>query len=476
MKLKNKKKKAFTLTELLVVVIIIGVLSAVVLPKFNKIIETRKTTEAEELMAAVRTEQEKRCAFDKPYLAEAEQLADILPSSSTKNFDYSFTNTGMIASSKGKYGYELKMPSYADGRICCENETECLKLNKDYPLCSELIAKTDYDDGTACEAAETVSGGEPTCSKISYEESCPAGQTGKIIHTVNSNCEYEVTNTCEAESGTGTCTAGAWQTATATMSEFRSLLNSDCTKTQGLSGDAAGAVNVSSVTAACTDYSAVQTLTTLAEAGSGADTCNASLDAYSCNSSSQNECIDIRTSGGTNGLTSAYAGVTCRCTVGGTSGGSSSSSGSGSGGSSSSSSSGASCTWNYRGNVANAISGATESANVSQCSGVYSNNGKEACYNYLSGKSGSTIQGGFQCLYSLSSSVDCIDDATSRAYQGRSTCGTTSGCTGCGCSGGGGWGESSGSSYGATVLKCASASRYKVTCSQKYQYRQITCN
>lgn len=201
----NKKKKAFTLTELLVVVIIIGVLSAVVLPKFNKIIETRKTTEAEELMAAVRTEQEKRCAFDKPYLAEAEQLADILPSSSTKNFDYSFTNTGMIASSKGKYGYELKMPSYADGRICCENETECLKLNKDYPLCSELIAKTDYDDGTACEAEETVSGEEPTCSKKSYEESCPAGQTGKIIYTVNSNCEYEVTNTCEVITTTTEC-------------------------------------------------------------------------------------------------------------------------------------------------------------------------------------------------------------------------------------------------------------------------------
>ncbi len=46
-------KKAFTLTELLVVVIVIGVLSAVVLPKFSKVIETRKTTEAEELMAAV---------------------------------------------------------------------------------------------------------------------------------------------------------------------------------------------------------------------------------------------------------------------------------------------------------------------------------------------------------------------------------------------------------------------------------------
>ena len=55
---KSTKKKAFTLTELLVVVIVVGVLAAVVLPKFSKVMETRKTTEAEELMAAVRTEQE----------------------------------------------------------------------------------------------------------------------------------------------------------------------------------------------------------------------------------------------------------------------------------------------------------------------------------------------------------------------------------------------------------------------------------
>lgn len=170
----NKKKKAFTLTELLVVVIIIGVLSAVVLPKFNKIIETRKTTEAEELMAVVRTEQEKRCSFDKNYLTTSESLADILPSSSTKNFDYSFTSTGMLATSKGKYKYQLQMPSYEDGRICCENATECLKLNKDYPLCSELLAKADYDDGTACAGTTT-----PPVPPVPPVIQCPGSATEK---------------------------------------------------------------------------------------------------------------------------------------------------------------------------------------------------------------------------------------------------------------------------------------------------------
>ncbi len=112
-----KKEKAFTLTELLVVVVVIGVLSAVVLPKFNKVIETRKTTEAEEIMAAVRTEQERRCTLDKKYVQDLSQLSHIIPNTDTKNFTYVATATGIKAYSKGKYGYTLEMPSYQDGRL-----------------------------------------------------------------------------------------------------------------------------------------------------------------------------------------------------------------------------------------------------------------------------------------------------------------------------------------------------------------------
>ncbi|MGN1058673.1 MAG: type IV pilin protein, partial [Candidatus Avelusimicrobium sp.] len=130
--MKKSKKKAFTLTELLIVVIVIGVLSAAVLPKFNKVIETRKTTEAEELMASVRTEQEKRCALDKRYLTQMSEMTDIVKNNETKNFTIALAGRGIEAKSKGKYNYTLKMPSYADGRICCE-ETGCSKLNKEYP-------------------------------------------------------------------------------------------------------------------------------------------------------------------------------------------------------------------------------------------------------------------------------------------------------------------------------------------------------
>ena len=150
----QNSKRAFTLTELLVVVVVIGVLAAIVLPKFNKIIETRKTTEAEELMAAVRTIQEKRCILGENYFNDIYQVKEALPDIETKNFRYSLNaaGTGMEAQSLGKYSYTLKMPSYKDGRICCDPQAECLKLNKDYPLWSELTGRADYQSGAECAA------------------------------------------------------------------------------------------------------------------------------------------------------------------------------------------------------------------------------------------------------------------------------------------------------------------------------------
>ncbi len=102
-------------------------------------------------MAAVRTEQEYRCAMDKPYVGDISKLSEIIPQVQTKNFTYQLETNGMLASSRGKYTYDLKMPSYADGRVCCEG-AECTKLNKDYPLCDDLIARADYKASTECAA------------------------------------------------------------------------------------------------------------------------------------------------------------------------------------------------------------------------------------------------------------------------------------------------------------------------------------
>ena len=228
----NRKKKAFTLTELLVVVIVIGVLAAVVLPKFSKVIETRKTTEAEEMMAAVRTEQEKRCALDKAYTADAATVN--LASLNTKNFNYTLKNTGIEAASTGKYGYTLKMPSYRDGRLCCDSAEQCAKLNKNYPLCSELTAKADYTSGTEC-AATVPDTPAPTYDCTSAKvvsRTCPSGcgtQTrSATCNTSNGQWEYgdwnpsdcapeppAETRACENGSGTQTrsalCRHGDWE-------------------------------------------------------------------------------------------------------------------------------------------------------------------------------------------------------------------------------------------------------------------------
>ena len=231
--MRRGKKKAFTLTELLVVVIVIGVLSAVVLPKFSKVIETRKTTEAEEMMAMVRTEQERRCSLDKNYTTDAATVN--LASLKTKNFNYTLNNTGIEAASTGKYGYTLKMPSYRDGRLCCDNAEQCAKLNKNYPLCSELTAKADYTIGEECSAAEEPNPPKP-CEGPS-EEACGCKNGGTRTRTCDtttgtwstwSDCSImdtcpcpppepnntEKCNECGKRTRTVTCdvTTGEWKT------------------------------------------------------------------------------------------------------------------------------------------------------------------------------------------------------------------------------------------------------------------------
>ena len=192
----SKKRKAFTLTELLVVVVIIGVLSAVVLPKFTKVMESRKTSEAEEMMSAVRNEQEARCTISKNYQKDLGKLASYRAG---KNFTYAdLDGVGMTATaSSGKY--TLKMPSYADGRICCDDEYCQNSLNKSYPKCNEL---SNFVAGNAsCNADWAAEGGytegeEPTPSE------CTDGQEE----------EQACTNNCgEAGTQKNRCVSGHWQ-------------------------------------------------------------------------------------------------------------------------------------------------------------------------------------------------------------------------------------------------------------------------
>lgn len=166
----TNKTRGFTLIELLVAVIIIGVLSAVALPKFSKVLETRKTTEAENIMAAVRNEQEARCALGKDYTIDRTQLAS-LPKQVSRYYDYKLDGQGIKADSKGS-NYSLQIPSYTDGRICCSG-AGCENLNKDYPSCESMNYERAMCNVETCSdehtEGEIASSAECACGGARYE-------------------------------------------------------------------------------------------------------------------------------------------------------------------------------------------------------------------------------------------------------------------------------------------------------------------
>ncbi len=172
------RKKAFTLTELLVVVVIIGVLSAVVLPKFSKVIESRRTAEAESVMRAVRNEQEMRCTLDKNYTTDSGKLA-VWPKRASANYTYTLNAEGMSASRIDK-DYTLEMLTYLDGGICCTG-TYCASLNKNYPSCDEYgnVAKAN----TGCAASDVDDEQEPDPNPNPEPELCDPDGSLRAAHT-----------------------------------------------------------------------------------------------------------------------------------------------------------------------------------------------------------------------------------------------------------------------------------------------------
>ncbi len=169
----KNKKKAFTLTELLIVVIVLGVLSAVAVPKMSRMLETRRTTEAEDMFAAVRAEQEMRCVFGKNYSVDVQSLPVMAEAGQSANYDYILENSGMRAQRKGR-DYSLRMPSYRAGTICCSGE-ECKALNKTYPECDNNIST---DECAACDLVPST-------------KACGAPWTGgTMLRPVNPDCTY----------------------------------------------------------------------------------------------------------------------------------------------------------------------------------------------------------------------------------------------------------------------------------------------
>ena len=83
--LSSRTRKGFTLVELAVVIVIIGVLAAFGVPRFLKSVERTKASEAFAYLAAVRSAQERYIAKEGTY-ADAVSKLDITQAA-PKNFD-----------------------------------------------------------------------------------------------------------------------------------------------------------------------------------------------------------------------------------------------------------------------------------------------------------------------------------------------------------------------------------------------------
>ena len=207
---KQLLKKAFTLTELLIVVIVLGVLAAVAVPKFSRVLETRKTAEAERILTALRTEQEHRCVLGKEYHSQTGRTDTLADAKNGKNYTYSLTRMGSRAVSAK--GYSIQMPSYKSGVLCCSGNY-CNKLNKSYPACDSVSLPQDecappcedcscpeYAAAHRCECAHVC-----TCTENPHQEKCcaigtevwNAGTQRCEPNTTCSNPEYAAAHRCE---------------------------------------------------------------------------------------------------------------------------------------------------------------------------------------------------------------------------------------------------------------------------------------
>ena len=149
-------KKAFSLPDLLITVVVLGLAAAVALPRVYKVLEQRNAQSAEAVLAQYRSEQEGRCVQENQYSMDFASLPGILSQREDKHFTYELLPTGIAARRKGGYGYVLQMPSYEDGRLCCEDRDACQRLGKEYPSCSDLTARRGKIRGRA--AARTKAG------------------------------------------------------------------------------------------------------------------------------------------------------------------------------------------------------------------------------------------------------------------------------------------------------------------------------
>ncbi len=139
---KLSNRNTHTTSELIVIVLLLVVFAGVALREYRQRAASAQAREAESFMRAVRYEQEDRCAAGRKYEVFSKRLKTFLKQKEgTKHFVYELSGGGGISAHSKWHDYTLKMPSYADGRFCCDN---CEKLRRHYAPCAVLKRRSDF--------------------------------------------------------------------------------------------------------------------------------------------------------------------------------------------------------------------------------------------------------------------------------------------------------------------------------------------
>ena len=138
-------KNAYTLSEFILLLVLGIIFAGVLVSVYVRRVATRQARQAETLMRAARYEQEDLCFAGRKYEVYANHLKAFSQGNQTKGSLLYDLGSGKGISVRSKfYGFTLQMPSYADGRICCDN---CQKLNRYYSSCALLLRRPDFVQG-----------------------------------------------------------------------------------------------------------------------------------------------------------------------------------------------------------------------------------------------------------------------------------------------------------------------------------------
>ncbi len=214
-----KKKKGFTLMEVLVTVIIVGVLAAVAYPVYSKSIAKARATEAVNLLEIVKNKQIHNFATKSEYITSLEDLsksklvngsAVVSDSAIVINEDYYVS----LDATKGCASVSYKKSADAEPIFTFSSGYESSELGCTGSVCSsfgdtvEASAVCDVSD--PYDSSECKAPGNPPCASCTWNSSLcqyDCNCTGE------DTCNEGATQSCTIEGKTGcskTCSGGVW--------------------------------------------------------------------------------------------------------------------------------------------------------------------------------------------------------------------------------------------------------------------------